>query len=225
MKFVKTCCAVVMGLMLLSALPAHADVYMSADFSGGVLWPNTTVGTFDGMDKNNNTAVTGHFVYDSSLIPGAASGYVNVFQNMPGTGFPDVGLIPSAVLFTINLGSNPVTFLFGDAKSEGSYNDSAIQYNNGKFNGFFFVSDFGYNGKTYEFSDQGTLWSISTVVNGIPQYDNVASGYINTTLTNIQPYDPGQQSAVTPEPGTMLLMGVGVVGAALMHRRKMRAGL
>jgi hypothetical protein len=36
----------------------------------------------------------------------------------------------------------------------------AIQYNNGNFNGLFYLADFGYQGNNYRFDDEGGTFTI-----------------------------------------------------------------
>jgi PEP-CTERM motif len=212
-----------------SSVLTFADTYHTAQFTGGVTFPiNPTL--FDGMNNlslNSQNVVSGGFVYDDNLVPGSGTGFTNVFFDNPSAGgFPDVGSIPPATLFSIQLGSIPRTFTFADANLEQyafpQYHDAAIQYNNGHFNGFFFQADFSYNSNKYLFDDQGGLWTIWLLDNtGSNTFQRLAGGYINigdNNVTDSQPYTPQAQ---VPEPSTFLLLGAGIVGVRIL-RRKLR---
>ncbi|HVO84157.1 MAG TPA: PEP-CTERM sorting domain-containing protein [Syntrophobacteria bacterium] len=207
-------------LVIIAYVPAFADVYHTANFSGAMFSAPNVKPPFSGSGFAGNGPVSGSFVYDDQLIPAPGTGFRNVyFDNTLAGGFPDIASIPAATLFTIELGTTPLTFTFADANSEIFYHDAAIQYNNGHFNGFFFEADFDFLGNQYRFSDQGGLWNIQQLVNGVPTFSNLVSGYINigdNNLSGIQPYTPG---APVPEPGTMLLLGTGLAGLAGFRRR------
>ncbi len=126
--------------------------------------------------------------------------------------FPDSGNIPPATAFTINLGTTPLTFTLAEAMN----GSGAIQYNNGNFNGFFFQTDFPFEGNQYRFDNQGGVWNIQQLINNVPTFQNLVSGFINIgggNLTNIRPFVP-----TVPAPGTLLLLGSGM--AALIGFRK-----
>jgi hypothetical protein len=199
--------ALLLGATIGFTPPALADSYKSADFSGAVLWP-TVPNSFDGLQWGD--PVSGNFVYDVQMVPGSGSGFVNVFPS----NFPDIATIPDATLFTLNVGS--LTFHFSNSEL---YSPNGIQYNNGAFNGFACQGDFTYNGSSYQFNDQGGTWTIYT----LGTFNEVAYGYINSTLSNVSDYTPPAPISATPEPGSMLLFGVGLAGLALVP--KVRAGL
>ena len=180
----------VLSLCLVSA-PALASQLTSADFSGAVQWSS---GAVPGLHWN--TPASGSFVFDADLIPGAGSGWVNV-------SFP-----LAQPVFTLNIG--PAAFDFGDAL-DGS---GMVQYANGKFNGFFFVADFSDAGGDHQLSMQGATWSIYAEVGGVPT-DVQASGYLNGTLTNVQPY-----SLPTPEPATWMSLGSLIPAIWFIRRKK-----
>ena len=80
----------------------------------------------------------------TSLFPRPARGFKMCFFQS----FPAIAQIPAATAFTIDLGAPSLTFTLADA-IPGS---GAIQYNNGHFNGFAYVSDFTFLNNPYEFS-------------------------------------------------------------------------
>jgi hypothetical protein len=208
--------ALTIALVFVAHIQVFADTYYTATFTGGVQWP-TGGGSFDGITWDP-AGVSGNFVYDGTLIPGPGTGWVNVFfDNTSAGGFPDVGSIPAGTLFTIHLGATPLTFTFADANLEPfsfpPYHDAAIQYNNGNFNGFFFVADFQYGGSSYRFDDEGGTWGIYLLVGGIPSTE-YAYGYINN-MTATGPYAP--PSPPVPVPPTVLLLGPGLAGLAAMR--------
>jgi hypothetical protein len=181
--------------------PVFADTYHSADFSGGIFGGSANcLPPFDTIISQSGP-VSGSLVYDDQLIPGSGSGSVNVFFSS----FPDSANIPAATAFTINLGAPAVTFTLADAVS----GTGAIQYNNGHFNGFFFLADFTFDGNQYELNVQGGLWNIQQLVNGVPTLNKLVSGYISigdASLTNVQPFTP------VPLPSTILLFGSSLAG-------------
>ncbi len=220
LKKKKICLAAAFSVIiaLIINISAFADTYHTANFSGAMFGGVANVkAPFLGNGFAPGGPVSGSFVYDDQLIPGSGTGIRNVFfDNTSAGGFPDIALIPAATLFTINLGTTPLTFTFAESNLEifafPQYHDAAIQYNNGHFNGFFFEADFDFQGNQYRFSDQGGLWNIQQLVNGVPTFQNLVSGYINigdNNLTNIQPFSP---TTPVPEPATMLLLGSGLIG-------------
>ena len=191
--------------------------YESANFSGGLF---SVVSTFKtalsnaGYDSSlfncynclNPTSVSGQFIFDASL-PISPSGYDNVFS---------IGAIPNvanASIFNINIGG--IDLQFGDTGIQGG---PAVQYNNGIYNGLFFVDDFtSPNGTLLEFSIQGGTLSLYNLNN----YQNLFTGFLNiggNGLTNVQSYTP---ISAVPEPETyaMLLAGLGLIGFISYRRR------
>jgi hypothetical protein len=215
--------AVVSGILLaaISAVQA-APIYMEADFSGGIL---TTGGLANSLGlQGTNTcnscaagSVSGHVLFDKSLVPGSGTGTVNIALA------PITGASNSAI-FDIVFGSEPLGFEFGDANVLGG---PSIQFKNGVFNGFFFVEDFVVNGKTYELSMQGPSWSMNWLKSNSSS-DLVASGYLavgNQGLTHQTYFDPTPARLpvnAVPEPSSIALVVLGIWGVVMARRRVAR---
>jgi hypothetical protein len=178
-------------------VPAFADTYHTADFSGGIFGGDANVqAPFRGNGFEPMGPVSGNFVFDDQLIP-AGSGFVNVFFST----FPASGIISAATKFTIRLGTTPLTFTLAEAMN----GSGAIQYNNGHFNGFFYQTDFLFQGNQYRLDIQGGVWNIQQLINNVPSFHNLVSGYINigdNNLTNLHPFVP---SVIVPEIWLLLL--------------------
>lgn len=178
-------------LVIMGNNPILADTYHTASFSGAMYSGPNVNPPFLGNGFEGGGPVSGSFVFDDNMIPGAGSGVVNVFFST----FPDIVKIPAATALTINLGTTPLTFTFADAMPGNPPgiipSSAAIQYNNGNFNGFFFVTDFTFiDENQYEFTIQGGQWNIQQLVGGYPSGTNLVTGYINFSLTDVQPYTP-----------------------------------
>jgi hypothetical protein len=207
------------GLLVTANISSFADTYHTTTFTGAISPGNANVLAPFTSVLTQGHSILGGFVLDNTLIPGAGTGFVNVFFS----NFPDAANIPAATAFTINLGAPSLTFTLADADS---FAPAAIQFNNGKFNGFFFETDFTFtDNKPYRFIDQGGLWSIWSLdqlgINGNPQA-TVVNGYINIGDANMRQGDvytpPGSQTSV-PEPTTMLFLGVSLFGFGLVGRK------
>lgn len=199
-------------LVVVANLPALADTYHTADFSGAINGGSANCkAPFDTIISQGGL-VSGSFVYDDKLIPADGSGFVNVFFSS----FPDIAKILAATAFTIDLGAAAVTFTLADAIQ----NSGAIQYNNGQFIGFFFDADFTFSGNPYRLIDQGTPWSIKLLdkIGGspVPLISAKVNGKLTSGLTNVQSFDP---NAAVPLPSTILLLGSSLAG--LVGFRKM----
>jgi PEP-CTERM motif len=89
--------------------------------------------------------------------------------------------------------------------------------------GFSYVADFGYLGSNYELSDQGGVFSIYLLDSMGDETEVFASGYIGS-LENVTPYSPAPPPSETPEPGTLVLLGTGALGLAVVVRSRMFRG-
>lgn len=207
--------AVVAFLGLVMGGPALADTYTKANFSGGIFGGNANVSPpFNTNGFFQGQTFTGSFVYDNQLIPAAGSGFVNVGV----ASFPDIANIPSLDLFKFNFG--PLTFAAADADAP-----MAIQYNNGAFNGFFYLNNFAFLGQDYEFRLDGGTFSVHLLSGGNPVGNSLMNGYVNignAAVTGKTPYVPVVPTPAVPEMATWLMMvaGFGIAGVAV-RRRKM----
>ena len=206
--------SVAFAAALLLPAAAQADTYTSANFSGGAFGGGANVkAPFSGAGFFPGMSFSGNFVFDNELVPGGGSGFVNV----PFASFPDIGDIPAGDAFTFNFG--PLTFTLADANA-GS--NPAIQYNNGQFNGFAYVSDFAWQNAWYQLAIQGGIISVLALdaQGGNPICcSSYINGYVNIgdrSLTGQTPYTP--PTAPIPEPGTWALMLIGFLGAGYALR-------
>jgi hypothetical protein len=201
-------------LGLLSTFAAFGDTYHIVDFTGSINPGNANVkspftGTF-----TQSGPISGHFVYDDQLIPGAGSGFVNVFFSS----FPDIATIPSATAFEINMGGG-YDLTLADAVS----GQAAIQYNNGHFNGFFFAYDFAYGGSNWELAIQGGPIHIYDPSNPAASKVNAHINIGDASLMNEAVYTPPAPPVPSvPEPGSATLAGgaCGLLGLGLRYRRR-----
>jgi hypothetical protein len=193
---------------------ASADVYFTANFSGQIAGGGANVQPPFTSVLTQGQAFGGSLVFDSNFVPAAGSGFVNVsFSD-----FPDIGQIPSATALTLTLGGLP-PFTLGDAVTpQFGTQEAAIQYNNGHFNGLFYISDFTFSGNPYELSIQGGTLSIVPIVDGFPAFSSLVNGSLNFALTNQQPFTPGV--AAVPEPSTWAMMILGFFGIGFMGYRR-----
>ena len=203
-----------LGLSLVQ--PAQADTYTKANFSAGIFGGNANVQSpFSGNGFFQGQTFTGSFVYDNELVPAGGTGFVNVGV----ASFPDIAVIPALDLFTFNFG--PLVFSAADADEP-----MAIQYNNGNFNGFFYVNNFAFQGGDYQLVISGGSLSVRLLAAGIPTGNSLVNGYVNignTAVTGKTVFVPPVVGQAVPEPGTwaMMVAGFGIAGAA-MRRRKVR---
>jgi hypothetical protein len=196
---------------LLASAPATAITYQAADFSGQLSPGNANVKAPFNSVITQGGPVSGGFVFAPSLIPSPGTGFVNVMFSS----LPDIDSIPPEDALFLNLGGG-ITFDLADALPGAA----AIQYNNGVFNGFFFVSDFLFQGTGYELNVQGRTFNIRLLANGFPSGSNLVNGTLNIPLTNIREYDP--TPAPVPEPGTLALVLAGLGAMTAVVRRRTR---
>lgn len=207
---------------LLVALPqayAGPGTLFSADFTGAVQYPHVG-NSFDGMDSNGADAiVSGELSFDSSLIPPA------------GTNFYSVPIPNANPIFTISLGSAPLTLTYAQGQvlgidSQFKNIQGMVQYNNGSFWGVVYAGNFNFNGTPYQLDMQGSTWTIFQLSgpgpNGYPIGSGVASGYLNGNLTNITSIQPITMpvTGAVPEPSSYAMMLAGLAMIASLVRRR-----
>lgn len=206
---------VIITLGVLFVLPAvtFADTYHTANFSGQLGSSSNIRPPFAGNGFNPGGAITGSFVYDDNLIPSSGSGFVNVFFS----GFPDIAQIPSTTAFDLSVGG--LTFGLGDADTPMfGIQEAAIQYHNGAFNGFFYISDFMFQGNPYELSLQGGTLAIYPIVGGFPQLSSrKVGGTLNIGNGNLS--DVAVFTPPVPEPATGGLLGISLFALVLVARK------
>ena len=165
----------------LTAISAFADLYNVANFSGHLSGGSANVKSPFSNVISQGGPVTGSFVYDAALVPSGSSGLQNVFFSS----FPDVANIPNGTAFTLNLGSPALTFDLGSAMVQAPTQEAAVQYNNGQFNGFFFVSQFNFEGSPYELDVQGRSFDVFVVVNGTKTFTGKVHGTLDIGDANL----------------------------------------
>jgi hypothetical protein len=208
--------ALALGLLAAAPLGAHAATYDSANFTFGVFGGNANQqAPFVGIAPYPaGGTFTGSLVFEQDLVPGPGSGFQNVFFSS----FPDIAGIPGATALNLPLGFLPA-FTLNSAVSQFGSQEAAIQYNNGNFNGLFYISDFTYGGNPYELQIQGGSLDIVPIVNGNPAFNSLVNGYVDFSLSNIQPFTP----AVSPVPlPASLPLFASVLGAGYMFVRTLK---
>lgn len=216
--------ALVAGLFaLLVAHPASAATLIDVTYSGALGSSANVKAPFNaaGSGFTPNMGFSGTFYYDPAQIP--ATGTTNVFfDTVTSNG------IAATDAFTLNFG--PYTFTLAD--NIDALGQAGIQYNNGQFNGFVFVTDFLFNGSWYQFRANGPSITVKLLDNVSNQYDPHGypvgtTSYINARFTtgnaNLSPVVdvPG----AVPEPATWALMLLGFGGIGFAMRRKRTAAL
>jgi hypothetical protein len=212
MKFSNRLLVIAVGVLFLLPAAAFADTYHIATFSGNLGSTPNIKSPFAGNGFNANDPFTGSFVFDDNLIPASGSGFVNIFFS----NFPDIALIPPSTAFTLSLGG--LTFDLSNALSPfPGFRDAAIQYHNGAFNGFFYVSDFTFLGNPFELRLEGGVLAIVPIVGGFPQISNHrVNARLDLNLTNVTVFTPQAQ---TPEPATGALLGISLFALVLIARK------
>jgi hypothetical protein len=187
-----------------------ADTYTDVAFTGGISPGNANVQppfSTAGFSGTPGDPITGSFVFDNNLVPGSSSGLTNV--PIPS------GFAVSSFDLTITA-ANSTTLNFNLANELSSAQgglDAQVQYNNGSFAGFAYVSDFAFSGSEYQFSIQGGAISIFQLLNGAPTGNQLLSGFINigdSALTDATVVAP----IPTPLPSSLGLFCMALGGLA-----------
>jgi hypothetical protein len=203
--------------MLLIAAPtlSRADTYTETTFSGGIFGGNANAQPpFSGNGFNQGDTFTGTFVFDNQLVPNASSGLTNVGFSS----FPASSQITAVTAFSLDLDG-----LALNLSNEFTGDEAAIQYNNGAFNGFSFLSDFSFKSNEYQLLISGGTFSVVQVDasgNPIPFGPTYISGFINignSALTGEQAYTP---PAPVPLPPSLGMLGASLAGLLLIGRRR-----
>lgn len=214
----KLIAGVTLALGLAVASSPNAATLVQVDFSGTLTSGGVAVrAPFNGASSGITQGMTvlGSFVYDKDLVTGSGLELVS---------FASLAVDPDSA-FQFDIGG--LSYNLGDATTGSIGITPAIQFSNGAFNGFNFVSDFAYsdgldyrlrfNSKNFQIKrvDPVTGFNIGTTV--------YVQGNLSSTLTNERAYvAPGGPNGAVPEPTTWALMiiGFGGAAAALRSRRK-----
>jgi len=199
---------------------AEAATYFQASFSGAINPGSANVrAPFSTNGFTQGQPFSGSFVFDIDSIPGSLSPTNVFFSN-----FPDIGIIPSATAFNLNLGS--LSFQLSDNVS--ALTNPAIQYRNGgDFNGFNFVANFEFLGSDYQFRINGPVITVRLLdaLSGFPTGLNLINARIdigNINLTDVVSYTPGV--AAVPLPAALpLFASILAGGGVIAWRRKRKA--
>jgi hypothetical protein len=198
---------------------ALADTYDIANFTFGVFGGNANQQPpFVGVAPYPaGGTFTGTLVFDQDLVPGVGTGFQNVYFST----FPDIAGISPASALNLPLDILP-PFTLSDAVTEFGFQEAAIQYNNGQFNGLFYISDFNYLGNPYELQIQGGSLSIVPIIDGNPAFNSLVNGFVDFSLSNVQTFTPVVSMPGVPEPATwaMMLLGLFWLGGVLRDRRR-----
>jgi PEP-CTERM motif len=197
---------------IIACTAARADTYTSADFTFGTNPGNANVQSPFTSVLSQGQTFTGSLVFDNNLVPGPGTSFQNVFFS----GFPDIALIPASTALNLPLGGLP-PFTLGAAQVQFGFQEAAIQYNNGAFNGLFYISDFTFQGNPYELQIQGGSFDIVPIIGGNPGFNSLVNGHVNFTLTNEQPFTP--VAPAVPEPSTWAMMILGFLGLGFLAYR------
>ena len=206
--------AILFALAATVATPAMAANYIQANFSGQLASNANVKAPFNGAGFTGGQSVTGSFVFDADLIPNTPFPGSNLFFN----NFADIADIPAADAFTINFG--PYVFTLADNLD--AQRLAGIQYVNGQFNGFVFLTDFLFQNQWYRFRTEGATFNVRKLTgqNGNITGGNLITGTLNLGLTDQTPYVI--ETPAVPEPATwaMMIAGFGAVGFAMRRARR-----
>jgi hypothetical protein len=222
---------IALGVLFVAPDITLADTYTQASFSGAINSGNANVkAPFSGNGFTQGQTFSGSFVFDNQLVPAGNSGFTNVFFSS----FPDIAAIPNASAFSFTFGS--LSFNLGDNLN--TLLPAGIQYNNGHFNGFEFITDFAFQNQEYQFRIDGSAITVKLLdgipnafdQHGFPKGGSLINAHINigdNNLTGLTPFTPGVAVGQTPLPAALPLMGT-VLGAGYLvskwRRRRGAAG-
>jgi len=209
--------ALAIGAVIAVPGMAAADSYTKATFTGQINPGDANVQPpFSGAGFTQSDPFSGTFVYDNNLVPAAGSGFVNVFAFT----FPDIGGISNTDLFSMTLDS--LSFNAGDNLTS-ELPSTGIQYNNGQFTGFEFITDFNFASNTYQFRIDGPAITVELLdPSGNPTGSSLINATINGGLSNQTPFTPTPPPPPIPEPAAwaMMLLGFAGLGLAMRSRRR-----
>jgi hypothetical protein len=211
-----------LGALLITSA-AMADTYTSASFSGSINAGGANVkAPFSGNGFTQSDPFSGSIVFDNQLVP--ASGTLNVLFSS----FPDIGLIPNMSAFSITF--DGLNFNLGDNLN--SLLSAGIQYKNGVFNGFEFITDFAFQGNEYQFRIDGPVITVRLLdgtpnafdPNGFPTGVSLINAKVNVLagLTDEAAFIPGIPEVPLPAALPLFATGLGVLG--LLGWRRKRKG-
>lgn len=201
---------------LLAAAPALAATPIEVAYTGALGSSANIKAPFNaaGSGFTPGLAFSGTFYYDPDLVP--TTGTTNVFFNT-------LSGIPASNAFTLDFG--PLSFNLADNIE--ALGPAGIQYNNGQFNGFVFVTDFAFNGSYYQLRANGSTITVKLLDGVSTSFDPHGfpvgtTSYINARFTTGNANLSQAVEGPVPEPATwaMMLLGFGGIGMAMRRKQK-----
>lgn len=209
---------IALALATAIAAPAYSVTLLKADFSGAISGGSANVKVpFSGNGFSPGMGFSGSFVYDADQITVTGTPTNVNFAAIPGVN----GFAP-ADIFSLSFG--PLTFDLTDAVSIAP----KIQYRNGQFNGFVYVSEFQFQTNWYQLRIEGNVLGVRLLTNipapGAPHGFVTGSSLINARLSigdgNLANIRPFPEAAAVPEPASwgLMIAGFALAGAAMRRR-------
>lgn len=231
MKFKRSLFASVLAVpaFLLVSVAAAAPITGGANIAGNVDVGGTFVNFAPGFTNTTGAMETGSFA-------GLTSGTIKSLTGPPFTGNISV---PAFVMFTGGVAA-PVTFdatfiapgvgtlancssaALGSACTPAGSPFTLFQLSSNTVIASLQINGVGYTGTAASGTTPVTsVFSTQTVISGtVPEiYDTLVTGGTISGIT----YSASFQTSNVPEPASMLLMGVGLIGAGLIARRKLQS--